>query len=61
MTRLVGRCAKYAANGRIEFYKVSIKYDNPQARIPHDFPLEPTVKEVKEMFRRALGGSPSEK
>jgi len=55
------RCTQYAADGRFELYKVSIKYDNPQARIPHDFPLDPTIIEVKEMFQSVMGEkTPSE-
>ncbi len=34
-------------------------FDNPQARIPHEFPLDPTQKEVTEMFQRIMGRSPS--
>jgi hypothetical protein len=61
MQALRDRCAAYAADGRFELYKMSLKYDNPQARVPHDFPLDPNIKEVKEEFRRVLGGSPAEK
>ncbi len=61
MQALRDRAARYAADGRFELYKMSLKFDNPQARIPHDFPLDPNIKEVKEEFRRVLGGSPSEK
>ncbi len=61
MQALRDRAAPAAADGRYEFYKVSLKYDNPQARIPHDFPIDPEIKEVKEEFRRVMGGSPSEK
>jgi propanediol dehydratase large subunit len=50
------RCAQEAADGRHELYKVSLKYDNPQARQSHDFPIDAQVKEVKETFKEA--GSP---
>ena len=33
------RCAAVAGDGRFEFYKVSLRFDNPQARLPHAFPL----------------------
>jgi uncharacterized protein len=56
MQALRDRCATDAADGRFEFYKMTLKYDNPQARLPHDFPLDPTEFEVKEMFKEA--GSP---
>ena len=39
-----------AADGRFETYKVSLRFDNPQARLPHHFPLDSTQKEVKEML-----------
>lgn len=39
------------ADGRYELYKVSLKYDNPQARLAHSFPLDLQSKEVKEMVR----------
>jgi predicted aldo/keto reductase-like oxidoreductase len=49
MTQLVQRVAQYAADGRYEPYKVSLKFDNPQARLAHSFPLDMQSKEVKEM------------
>jgi uncharacterized protein len=42
---------KLYADGRYELYKVSLKYDNPQARLAHGFPLDMQSKEVKEMVR----------
>ena len=56
MATLRAKCATLAADGRFELYKVSLVYDNPQARLAHDFPLDGTQKEVKEMFKEA--GSP---
>jgi hypothetical protein len=38
-----------AADGRFELYKVSIKFDNPEARIAHGFPFDMQSVEVKEM------------
>jgi aryl-alcohol dehydrogenase-like predicted oxidoreductase len=61
MKALRDRCAAVAADGRFEPYKASLQFDNPQARQAHDFPLDAQNKEVKEMFRRVMGGSPSEK
>lgn len=49
MTQLAQRVAQYAADGRYEPYKVSLKFDNPQARLAHSFPLDMQSKEVKEM------------
>jgi uncharacterized protein len=51
MQALRQRLAPQAADGHFELYKVSLRYDNPQARWPHGFPLDPTQKEVKEMFK----------
>ncbi len=50
MQALRQRCHRYA-DGRYELYKVSLKYDNPEARLAHDFPLDIQQKEVKEMVR----------
>jgi predicted aldo/keto reductase-like oxidoreductase len=55
MQILRDRCAKDAGDGRHEPYKLSLKFDNPQARLPHGFPLDPTQKEVQEMFKEAGG------
>ena len=51
MTSLQNRVAQYAGDGRYELYKVSLKYDNPEARLAHYFPLDMQQKEVKEMIR----------
>ncbi len=53
MQALRDRCATAAGDGRHEVYKLSLRFDNPQARLPHGFPLDPTQKEVKEMFKEA--------
>jgi aryl-alcohol dehydrogenase-like predicted oxidoreductase len=53
MKALRAKCALYAADGRFELYKVSLKYDNPEARKGHDFPLDMQQKEVQEMFQQA--------
>jgi aryl-alcohol dehydrogenase-like predicted oxidoreductase len=51
MKALENRVRGVAADGRFELYKVSIKYDNPEARLAHEFPLDMQQKEVKEMMR----------
>src|SRR5437660_7738347 len=56
MQALRGRCAKAAGDGRYEFYKLSLRFDNPQARLPHGFPLAATQKEVQEMLYKEAGG-----
>lgn len=45
------QCRQYSGDGRFELYKTSIKYDNPEARIPHGFPLDQQSKEVQEMLK----------
>jgi uncharacterized protein len=50
MNELRERGRKFA-DGRYELYKVSLKYDNPEARLAHSFPLDLQSKEVKEMVR----------
>ncbi len=49
MNALRQRGGQYA-DGRFELYKVSIKYDNPEARLAHNYPLDMQSKEVKEMM-----------
>jgi uncharacterized protein len=49
------RCRPHAADGRFELYKVSLAFDNPQAREAHGFPLDPTQGEVKQMLEHATG------
>jgi predicted aldo/keto reductase-like oxidoreductase len=51
MKELENRVRPVAADGRFELYKVSLKYDNPEARLAHEFPLDMQQKEVKEMMR----------
>jgi uncharacterized protein len=56
MQALRDRCAEPAGDGRYEFYKLSLRFDNPQARLPHGFPLDITQKEVREMLFKEAGG-----
>jgi aryl-alcohol dehydrogenase-like predicted oxidoreductase len=56
MQTLRDRCAQIAGDGRYEPYKLSLKFDNPQARWAHGFPLDPTQKEVQEMLFKEAGG-----
>ena len=58
MQALRERVKKVAANGRFELYKTSIKYDNPEARLSHDFPLDMQSKEVQEMVKPQNTGEP---
>jgi aryl-alcohol dehydrogenase-like predicted oxidoreductase len=40
-----------AGDGRFEPYKTSLKFDNPEARMAHNFPLDDQSVEVKEMLK----------
>jgi aryl-alcohol dehydrogenase-like predicted oxidoreductase len=50
MQALRERCRKPAGDGRFEMYKVSLKFDNPEARLAHEYPIDTASKEVKEML-----------
>lgn len=43
------RAKPYAGDGRFELYKTSLKFDNPEARLAHGFPLDMTQVEVRQM------------
>jgi aryl-alcohol dehydrogenase-like predicted oxidoreductase len=49
MQALRDRAKPYAGDGQFELYKTSIKFDNPEARIAHDFPFDLQQVEVKQM------------
>jgi hypothetical protein len=51
MQSLRDRCQKYAADGRFELYKLSLKFDNPEARLTHGFPIDMQQVEVREMLK----------
>ena len=51
MEALRQRCRPLAADGRFEHYKVSLQFDNPEARMAHGFPLDAQQMEVKEMLK----------
>jgi uncharacterized protein len=53
MQALRDRCKPEAADARFELYKVSLKFDNPEARLTHDFPLDDQQIEVKIMMNRS--------
>jgi hypothetical protein len=53
MQALRDRCRQYAADARFEMYKVSLKFDNPEARLVHDYPLDTAQAEVKDMIKEA--------
>jgi hypothetical protein len=51
MDHLREQCRELAADGRFEHYKTTLQFDNPEARIAHDFPIDSLQKEVKEMIQ----------
>jgi len=51
MQKVRDQVREYAADGRFELYKLSLKFDNPEARLAHQFPLDMQQAEVKEMLR----------
>jgi len=51
MQALRDRCRKYAADGRFELYKLSLKFDNPEARLAHGFPIDTQQVEVREILK----------
>jgi uncharacterized protein len=60
MQALRDRVKPESADGRFELYKVSLKFDNPEARLAHEFPLDMQQAEVKEMVQATKNtGGPS--
>ena len=51
MQALRDRARPHAGDGRFELYKTSIKFDNPEARIAHDFPFDLQQVEVRQMVK----------
>ncbi len=50
MDALRERCKPEAADGRYELYKLSLKFDNPESRLAHGFPLDTQQSEVQDML-----------
>jgi predicted aldo/keto reductase-like oxidoreductase len=53
MNGLRMRAKAYAGDGHFELYKTSLKFDNPEARLAHDFPLDLEQAEVKQLVLAA--------
>ena len=53
MQALRDRVKPEAGDGRFELYKVSLKFDNPESRLAHDFPIDMRQAETKEMMQAA--------
>lgn len=51
MQAIRDQCRQPAADGRFEPYKTSLKFDNPEARLAHNYPLDLQSIEVKEMMK----------
>ncbi|HEY4959467.1 MAG TPA: aldo/keto reductase, partial [Terriglobales bacterium] len=51
MQALRERVKVQAADGRFELYKMSLKFDNPEARLAHEFPVDVQQVEMKEMIQ----------
>jgi predicted aldo/keto reductase-like oxidoreductase len=51
MQALRDRVKEYAGDGKFELYKTSLKFDNPEARLAHGFPLDMASVEVKQMIK----------
>lgn len=58
MQKLRDRAKPYAGDGRFELYKMSLKFDNPEARLAHDFPLDMTQIEVEQMVKATDNSGP---
>jgi uncharacterized protein len=50
MDELRNRCKPYSADGRYELYKLSLKFNNPEARLAHGLPLDTQQIEVQDML-----------
>ena len=53
MQELRDRAKPHAGDGHFELYKMSIKFDNPEARLAHAFPLDMQQIEVRQMVKSA--------
>jgi aryl-alcohol dehydrogenase-like predicted oxidoreductase len=54
MDGLRARCKQYSGDARFEMYKVSLRFDNPEARIAHGLPLDVNQAEVKDMLGTSM-------
>ncbi len=54
MAALRAASAPLAADGRFELYKLSLRYDNPEARRAHGFPTDPTEKEIAQSLDEVM-------
>ncbi len=50
MQALRDRLKPYAGDGRFELYKMSMQFDNPEARMAHGFPIDMKQVETQEIL-----------
>jgi uncharacterized protein len=50
MQALRDRCREDAGDGHFELYKTSLRFDNPEARLAHQFPIDEQQMEIREML-----------
>jgi predicted aldo/keto reductase-like oxidoreductase len=55
LQKIRDKVATFAGDGRFELYKMSLKFDNPQTRRPHGFPIDAQVKEIKDELEELEG------
>jgi hypothetical protein len=49
------KVALFAGDGRFEIYKMSLKFDNPETRRPHGFPIDDQQKEIQDELQDKEG------
>ena len=54
MDKLRARAKQYAGDGRFELYKTSIKFDNPETRLAHDFPQDLQSIETRQIVKMTI-------
>ena len=54
MDEIRARCRQYAGDARFEMYKVSLRFDNPEARIAHGIPIDTAQSEVRDMLGTSI-------
>ena len=54
MDAIRARCRPYAGDARFEMYKVSLRFDNPEARMAHGIPIDTAQSEVRDMLGAAI-------
>lgn len=53
MQALRDRTRADSQDGRYELYKVSMKFDNPEARFAHNFPIDSQQAEIKDILQES--------